>query len=502
LKKAAAIVIRHNKTDILMGTRTQKARSFPGFMAFPGGAVEEEDLTLPLLTETGSKTGGDDAHADRAAALRELGEETGIWFLADREGGAPTIENRRCFTENLGVGLPIADALSATELVLDDSALVPLGQWTTPAFMPRRYQVRQFMIDLQEKPQPCTDPCDEFDEVGFRSIDSLMKDWSKGHALLLPPVWHIVSRLASAIRLNQSEEEMVRNLENAPNDCSPTREIIQGICVQPLRTPTLPPAAHTNTIFLGSGDYYIVDPATPYADEQQKLDEMIAYMERDGRKPLALLLTHHHHDHIGDVERLRKQLSVPLWAHAQTSERLIRPADRCLNDGETIDCPGSPTRHFQVIHTPGHAPGHLCFWEEELSILVAGDMVAATGSILIEPGDGHMGTYMKSLEKLARLSPRRLVAAHGPLLADGLAKIKEQIEHRNKRQQAVQNALLEQVGGALPSDLVPEIYGHDTPVSMMPLAALSVHSALIYCVETGHATREGERFFATAPPGP
>jgi len=327
-----------------------------------------------------------------------------------------------------------------------------------------------------------------------------MDDWSMGRALLLPPVWHIISRLDDAVRLKQSEQDLIRHLEDAPKECSPIREIIQGICVQPLRTPTLPPAAHTNTILLGSGDYYIVDPATPYTEEQQKLDTVIDWMAQAGRKPIALILTHHHHDHIGDVERLREQLLVPLWAHPQTSERLVRPADRLLNDGEMIHCPGTPARNFQVIHTPGHAPGHLCFWESQLRFLVAGDMVAATGSILIEPGDGHMGTYMKSLDRLARLAPWRLVAAHGPLLADGLAKIEEQILHRNKRQQAVREALSEQADGALPSDLVPKIYGHDTPASMMPLAALSVHSALIYCVEAGHAKQDGDRFISIAAP--
>src|SRR5436309_1397027 len=102
-----------------------------------------------------------------------------------------------------------------------------------------------------------------------------------------------------------------------------------------------------------------------------------AARERLGRKVTAIWLTHHHPDHVGGVERLRASLGVPVLAHPLTAERLAGRGIRIdgeLRDGERVllgdDFP------VLILHTPGHARGHLCFLEEGQRSLLCGDIVS------------------------------------------------------------------------------------------------------------------------------
>src|SRR5450432_2979792 len=75
-------------------------------------------------------------------------------------------------------------------------------------------------------------------------------------------------------------------------------QVAPGIRVLALRTPTLPPAAHTNVYLVGPdlGPWAVVDPGSPYPDQQAVLD---AAIETAGVRLGVVLLTHHHGDHVG-----------------------------------------------------------------------------------------------------------------------------------------------------------------------------------------------------------
>ena len=78
----------------------------------------------------------------------------------------------------------------------------------------------------------------------------------------------------------------------------------------------------------------------------------------EGTEPHYLLLTHNHMDHVGALREVHDALSIPLAAHASDANGLPVSPDLLLNDGDTISC-GQLT--LDVLFTPGHTPGSLCF---------------------------------------------------------------------------------------------------------------------------------------------
>ncbi|HWU87866.1 MAG TPA: MBL fold metallo-hydrolase [Kofleriaceae bacterium] len=259
--------------------------------------------------------------------------------------------------------------------------------------------------------------------------------------------------------------------------------VAPGIRVLALRTPTLPPAAHTNVYLVGPdrGPVAVVDPGSPYADQQAILDAVLAELPID-----QVLLTHHHGDHVGGAAALAARWGVPIAAHEATARRLARrvAVTRIVADGEVV-------HGATAIHTPGHAEGHLCF--ELGGATIAGDMVAGLGTILIDPSEGDMAQYLASLERLLARRTGALLPAHGPVIADGPAKLREYLAHRRMREARVVAALGS--GAGTVQELVPIVYG-DTPAALWPLAERSLLAHLVKLVRDGAAIDRGGRWTA------
>jgi glyoxylase-like metal-dependent hydrolase (beta-lactamase superfamily II) len=266
---------------------------------------------------------------------------------------------------------------------------------------------------------------------------------------------------------------------------SETRGEAGGVGVAPwiealaLRTPTLPPATHTNAYVVGAGELLLVEPASPYADEIERAIRAVERRLARGERLVAIVATHHHADHVGGAAALRDALGAPLWAHAETAGRLGGAVtfDRLLAHGERIGLDGDPPMRLEVVHTPGHAPGHVCLRDERSRTLVAGDMVASVGTILVEPQDGDMALYIDSLERMRALDPSVLLPAHGAPIEDADACLARYVAHRLAREARVLDALRAHGGPARAADLVPAAYA-DAPRAAWPLAALSTEAHL------------------------
>lgn len=153
-------------------------------------------------------------------------------------------------------------------------------------------------------------------------------------------------------------------------------------------------------------------------------------------KPVAAVATHIHWDHIGghkyfpefyaheaELDWLNGKFPLPLQAvKNMVADRCELPEDFCfdgyaifqgkpgrlLDDGDTIDLGG---RTIQVLHTPGHSPGHLCFWEDEKGYLYSGDLVYE-GTLFANYPSTDPQSYMTSLEKIAVLPIKQLFPGH------------------------------------------------------------------------------------------
>lgn len=257
--------------------------------------------------------------------------------------------------------------------------------------------------------------------------------------------------------------------------------VVPGIRVLALRTPTLPPAAHTNVYLVGPeiGPVVVIDPGSPYPDQQAVLDAFLAEV------PIAcVLLTHHHGDHIGGAAALAARWGVPIAAHAGTARRLdgILEVTQVVADGEHV-------HGMTALHTPGHAEGHLVFEHAASGAMIAGDMVAGIGTILIDPSEGDMAHYLASLERMLARSPAVLLPAHGPAITDGPGKLREYLAHRRMREARVLAALTDEPAAL--EDLLPGAYG-DTPRMLWPLAERSLLAHLDKLVGEDRARLHGE----------
>lgn len=282
--------------------------------------------------------------------------------------------------------------------------------------------------------------------------------------------------------------EAIRRVSGIVAPPPPEGPASEGIRVLPLRTPTLPPAAHTGCYVLGPaegrGTLVVVDPASPYPDEQARLDAFLDREAADGRTVALVALTHHHGDHVAGAAHLAARLGCPVAAHPETAARLGErvTVTVALADGDDV------AGVARAVFTPGHAPGHLCFAIGDA--LVAGDMVAGVGTILIDPAEGDMAQYLASLERMLAHGASRLLPAHGPVISDAAGKLREYLAHRRMREARI-DAALRDAGVASAAELTRVAYA-DTPAPLWPIAERSLLAHLKKLADDGRAATDDD----------
>jgi glyoxylase-like metal-dependent hydrolase (beta-lactamase superfamily II)/8-oxo-dGTP pyrophosphatase MutT (NUDIX family) len=494
-KDAAAVILLKPNLDpinpeVFLVRRSEKLAFLGGFYAFPGGQFDTDDAAAPVVNCEDQQT-----RTAISTAARELFEELGVLLV---RGGDPLTKGQRAsLLDDLTSGrMTWLQLLNHYQLFLDANDFTFVGRWVTPPFSARRFDTWFFLATCPAKQTPEVVP-GELESGEWVQAGEAFTKWQRSEILAVPPTLHALKTLSRGLTPDLVERfvstpnahgEPVRRIEFRPN----------YICF-PVRTPTRPPATHTNCYLIyNSATLLIVDPGSPYEEEQQALHDAVDELLSDGRRLHEIVLTHMHPDHVGGVNALRDHLGdqVVVAAHRFTAEPLrgsVR-VDREIEDDDIIKLEGSPEIVLRALHTPGHARGHLCLFDADRGALLSGDNIVGLGSVLIDPPEGNMRDYVASLERMRALPNVSVIfGGHGPAIANPYNKIAEYISHRLERERNILAAVRQ--GDSTPQEIMMRVYTDVSPKAY-GLAERAVLAHLEKLVEDGLVQVDVNRYRA------
>ena len=237
----------------------------------------------------------------------------------------------------------------------------------------------------------------------------------------------------------------------------------------------------TNTWIVGERPSMVIDPGP------EDVGHVRAIVER-AQPVAAILLTHRHPDHAPAARDLAEATGAPVYAHAPEEHQ------RPIEDEQAID---AGAVHLVALHTPGHTSDHVCFvLSNHGRVVFTGDVVLGKGTSVIDPPEGDMAAYVRTLRRLRALEPTAIYPGHGPTVLTPIGRLDYYLRHREEREEQVLRAL--QAGRRTPAEMVPQIYGGQVGEEMFPAAARSVLAHLLKLEREGRVARTGrakdERF--------
>ncbi len=256
--------------------------------------------------------------------------------------------------------------------------------------------------------------------------------------------------------------------------------LTDGVCRLLAPNPGMMTGPGTNTYLIGSDALAVIDPG-PAIDQHVE-----AILAAAADAPIRwILATHTHSDHSPAVAALKAATGAEVWGLPAPEGPHQDPSfapDHLPADGECLTV-GAQT--LRIIHTPGHASNHLCIFLEPSGWLFTGDHVINGSTVVIDPPDGSMSAYLKSLSRLAELPLTAIAGGHGEVLHAPLDAINALIEHRLDRESRVLNAL-DSSRPQSSADLVKASYPGLAP-ALHRLAERSLLAHLIKLSEDGAA---------------
>ena len=475
---AASILLARGpgSSELFVVRRNEKLRFMGGFQAFPGGRVSPGDAD------------------QRVAAVRELFEETGVLLARRADDSFPIdaelVEPRR---ELLANPKSFPSILGSLGLTIRPNDLTYIGSLVTPPFSSLRFDTAFFTADLPPGQAAVVVP-GELDDGEWHSADTALRAWEQGQALLSPPTVSLLETIRG-----RPVAELTRNSKPLFDALSAgTPEIIYfspQVQMIPLFCDGLPPTYYTNAFLVGRDPAYLIDPGPTDPNEQARLFTLLDARMNAGARLAGVLLTHHHSDHIGATNAVVRRYGVTVFAHPWTARALAAKVkvDHEIGESAVLDlgvAPHGRAWRLEAVHTPGHAPGHLCFYEATYRLLFVGDMASTISSVVITPPDGDIREYLDSLRRLLALPARLLLPAHGSVSARPNFVLDECISHRHKREEQLVQAL--KAGPRTVPDLTQELY-RGAPAEVMPFAEKQVLAGLLKLASEGRAAETREQ---------
>ena len=232
----------------------------------------------------------------------------------------------------------------------------------------------------------------------------------------------------------------------------------------------------TNTYLIGKEDQTLVDPGPNISEH---IGEIIHQGEGKIRR---ILVTHTHKDHSPAALPISKKLGIPMFGRlvdgdSEWEDETFLP-DVVLGHEDIVE---TNEYEIEVIHTPGHASNHLCFFLRNQKCLLTGDHIMDGSTVVIAPPDGSMRAYLDSLELLKNYDIEKFAPGHGNFMDDPMKTIDSISRHRMTRERKVLRNIETHPNLTL-DELLPYVYS-DVPEQLFPIAKMSLMAHLIKLVE-------------------
>jgi len=262
--------------------------------------------------------------------------------------------------------------------------------------------------------------------------------------------------------------------------------------------PNPSPMTHwgTNTYLVGTDDLAVIDPGP---DDPAHLSALMRAI--GGARVSAILVTHAHRDHSPLAAPLAHETNAPVLAYGAPGDGRSPVMERLAREGgvggsEGVDEDFRPDRRIaegdaislgrlglEVLHTPGHFPGHLSFALGDA--VFSGDHVLGWASTFISPPDGDVAAFMATSRRLRDRGARVFYPGHGAPVRDPEGTLDWLVAHRREREASILAAIQETPLST--AEIAARVYT-DTDPRMLPAAKRNVLAHLVDLVEKGRVT--------------
>jgi glyoxylase-like metal-dependent hydrolase (beta-lactamase superfamily II)/8-oxo-dGTP pyrophosphatase MutT (NUDIX family) len=510
LRPAATLILLRDAPDgleVLMVRRAAAASVLGGAYVFPGGAIDDTDRDagaaayVDRLDDRAAserlalRTGG---LAYWIAAVRETFEEAGVLLARHRDGSSLRAEVAAAVHAARAAlcarAIDFARLLASHDLVVDAHELVYFDHWITPPIRPRRFDTRFFVARQPDGQQPLHDSA-ETTETLWTPPARMVGRSNRGDAELAVPTRSVLESLARfasvddvlaqvrsqgpirakrpcvaqgvrgerlfrpgdapyhEIRWSDPHESMQTSYDLVPG----VAKRLDGSVVRVIApNPGAMTGPGTNTYLVGTDALGVIDPGPA-------IDAHVEAILRAAHAPIRwVLCTHSHRDHSPAAAAVSAATGAVVIGRPPpddpTQDRAFSPSRIAVHDDRLVL--GSTT--LRMLHTPGHASNHVCYLLTETGMLFTGDHVMQGSTVVINPPDGDLRAYLRSLEMLLGIDMAIIAPGHGYLIGEPHDEIRRILRHREWREARIVEAVRRMPGARLDA-LVDAVYAEVDP---------------------------------------
>jgi glyoxylase-like metal-dependent hydrolase (beta-lactamase superfamily II)/8-oxo-dGTP pyrophosphatase MutT (NUDIX family) len=517
-RPAATLILLREGLEVLMLQRAQSAVFLGGAYVFPGGSLEAQDSDPRVARRVVGLTDAESLPY-YVAAIRECFEEAGVLLARTKDGvqvAASRVESLMHYRKQ-----PFLELLEAEDLYIPAGDLAYYGHWITAPGRSRRFDTRFFVALAPEGQQGSHDAGETVHDVWITPREALeraergeielvfatqnsLRDLGRfpdpraafEHARSLPEIEENRACWAQGKEgpkiFRRADPPYFEIHWSDPEESGETTyDLVAG---EPKRldrwvtrliapNPGLMTGPGTNTYIVGSA---LIDPGPAIDSHIEKLLQF--------KNIKWILCTHTHVDHSPAAAALKAATGAQVLGRpAPAGQDASFKPDCVLENGQRVEIGGmSGSISLRAIHTPGHASNHLCYLLEQTKMLFTGDHVMQGSTVVINPPDGDMRAYLRSLERLLGEDIAIIAPGHGYLIGAPRKEIRRLIAHRLNRERKVV-AALERLEHPSVDEMLPLVYD-DVPERIHRVAARSLTAHLEKLVAEGAVRAESGRY--------